>query len=80
MLVLSKKISEGATPETLRRDFADKEKAAAKKSDSLKSAKAQRILMEYPTINADNWQNVDQLIEAQQITVAQASAESERLQ
>lgn len=106
LLVLSKKISEGATLETLRRDFADKEKAAAEKSDSLESAKAQlrkylemreqlevlfagkrsavfspeqaqRILMEYPTINADNWQNVDQLIEAQQKAAAQASAESE---
>ena len=88
-------MSQGATLETLRRDFSDKEKAAAGKSDSLESAKAQfrkylemreqlevlfagkrsavfspeqaqRILMEYPTINADNWQNVDQLIEAQQ--------------
>lgn len=107
LLVLSKKISEGATLETLRRDFADKEIAAAEKSDSLDSAKAQlrkylemkeqlevmfagkrsavfspeqaqRILMEYPTINADNWQNVDQLIEAQQKTAAQASAESEQ--
>ncbi len=107
LLVLSKKISEGATLETLRRDFSDKEKAAAEKSDSLESAKAQlrkylemreqlevlfagkrsavfspeqaqRILMEYPTINADNWKNVNLLIEAQQKTVAQASAESEQ--
>ena len=107
LLVLSKKISEGATLETLRRDFSDKEKAAAGKSDSLESAKvqlrkylemkeqlevlfagkrsavfspeqAQRILMEYPTINADNWKNVNLLIETQQKTVAQASAESEQ--
>ena len=34
--------------------------------------------MEYPTINADNWKNVNLLIEAQQKTVAQASAESEQ--
>ena len=107
LLLLNKKISEGATLETLRCDFAEKEIAASEKSDALEAAKeqlqkylemkeqlevlfagkksaifspeqAQLVLRDYPAIDADNWQNVDRLIEVQEKTVAQALAESEQ--
>ncbi len=107
LILLSRMISKGATLETLRCDFAEKEKKVSEKSEALEAAKAQlrkylemkeqlevlfagkrsavfspeqaqRVLQEYPEINADNWQNVDQLIEAQQNTLSQISAESEQ--
>ena len=51
---------------------------AGKKSAIFSPEQAQLVLRDYPAIDADNWQNVDRLIEAQEKTVAQALAESEQ--
>ena len=107
LLALNKRINDGASLESLRTDFAEKEKAAADAESKLRSAekelrtfydlkekilivyegKQSRLftreqavtsLKAYPSINIQNYRNVDNLIASQEEIVRQAAADYEQ--
>lgn len=104
LLALNKKINDGASLESLRTDFAEKEKAAAdseiklhaeekdlqsfydlkekllivyegKPSRLFTKEQAMASLKAYPSITAQNYRNVDALIENQEKAVRQAATD-----
>ena len=107
LLALNKRINGGASLDSLRTDFAEKEKAAADAESKLRAAEkelrsvydlkekilivyegkqsrlfsreqAAASLKSYPSINAQNYRNVDKLIASQEEIVRQAAADYEQ--